>query len=76
MPNFIHFGERSLAHLLEGDYLSGILFASQVDFSISALANLNDDVERLEAKLGAPLPKQDALATAVGGPLGLISWTR
>jgi hypothetical protein len=38
--------------------------------SVAALADLGNDVELFEAELGPPFAEEDALAAAVGRPLG------
>jgi hypothetical protein len=76
MLDLVHLGERPLSHLFERANLVGIRLAGEVDGSVTALADLRDDAELLDSKLGTALAEDDAFAAIVRLELATIVGAR
>ena len=49
--NLVHLEQCTLTHLLQRTYFSSFLFAGKVDFSVTPLSNLSDDMELFDPEL-------------------------
>jgi hypothetical protein len=62
MTHLIHFVKSPLFHLFQRANLTCFHFACKVDFAISTLTHLGNDVELLNAQFGPALAKNDPLS--------------
>lgn len=65
MLDFVHFGQSTLAHLFQSAHFARVDLARKVDRAVPSLADLRDDAELVDAELGSPFSKQDALSAIV-----------
>ena len=61
----VHLEKRPFLHLLKSAHLMSIGLASEVDLSISTLADLRNDLELINLELDATLAEKSTLAATV-----------